>query len=342
MIKEENCMEIRILKKQGKSEREIARLTGHSRTTVRKYLSNNKAPTYKTRPSRASKLDAYKEYIRERIRANQPHRLPATVIFREIKELGFSGGQRIVNSFVADQYPMAVQDPVVRFETDAGRQMQVDWCIFRRGAYPLSAFVATLGFSRYTYVEFTSNERFDTLRRCHEHAFEYFQGVPKEVLYDNMRTVVEQRNAFGEGKHKFHPGLWDMARHFGFTPRLCRPYRAKTKGKVERFNRYLRNSFYYPLVSRLAQAGLQLDVATANTEVLKWLRDVANCRDHSTLNSKPADLWSEEVSALQRLPIRLVVTTAKPEPTPAGNHWPMEQLQRSPSEYDRLLQGGER
>jgi len=133
-----------------------------------------------------------------------------------------------------------------------------------------------------------------------------------------------------------------MARHFGFTPRLCRPYRAKTKGKVERFNRYLRNSFYYPLVSRLAQAGLQLDVATANTEVLKWLRDVANCRDHSTLNSKPVDLWTDEVSALQRLPIRLAVATAKPKPAAAGNHWPIEQLQRSPSDYDRLLQGGER
>lgn len=342
MIKEESCMEIRILKKQGKSEREIARLTGHSRTTVRKYLSGDETPTYKARPSRASKLDEYKEYIRERISANRPHRLPATVIFREIKAHGFSGGQRIVNSFVAEQYPVAAEDPVVRFETDAGRQMQVDWCVFRRGSHPLSAFVATLGFSRYTYVEFTSNERFDTLRRCHEHAFEYFQGVPKEALYDNMRTVVEQRNAFGEGKHKFHPGLWDMARHFGFTPRLCRPYRAKTKGKVERFNRYLRNSFYYPLVSRLAQAGLQLDVATANTEVLKWLRDVANCRDHSTLKLKPVDLWAEEIPVLQRLPIRLVVATPKPTPAAVANHWPTEQLQRSPSEYDRLLQGGER
>ena len=101
MIKEESCMEIRILKKQGKSEREIARLTGHSRTTVRKYLSGNEGPSYATRPSRSSKLDEYKEYIRERIRANHPHRLPATVIFREIKALGFSVGQRIVNSFVA-------------------------------------------------------------------------------------------------------------------------------------------------------------------------------------------------------------------------------------------------
>jgi len=60
-------------------------------------------------------------------------------------------------------------------------------------------------------------------------------GVPREVLYDNMRTVVVERNAHGQGKHRFHPGLWDAAKHFGFVPRLCAPYRAQTKGKVERF-----------------------------------------------------------------------------------------------------------
>lgn len=335
-------MEIRILRQQGKSEREIARLTGHSRTTVRKYLLRDEKPSYKARAPRASKLDEYKEYIRERIAANQPHRLPATVIFREIKARGFTGGQRIVNSFVAEQYPVAAAEPIVRFETEAGLQMQVDWCVFRRGAKPLSAFVATLGFSRYTYVEFTSDERFETLRRCHEHAFEYFQGVVKEVLYDNMRTVVVQRNAFGEGKHKFHPGLWDMGKHFGFTPRLCRPYRAQTKGKVERFNRYLRNSFYYPLVSSLAQSGLQLDVETANTEVLKWLRDVANCREHNTLKTSPESLWAEEIPALQRLPLRLVVAPTTKTSAQAQTYWPVEQLQRSPSEYDQLLQGAER
>ncbi len=92
-----------------------------------------------------------------------------------------------------------------------------------------------------------------------------------------MRTVILARDAYGDGQHKFHPGLWDMAKHFGFTPRVCRPYPAQTKGKVERFNRYLRNSFYYPLVSRLAQSGLHLDVATANAEV----QVAARCRQRS-------------------------------------------------------------
>ena len=176
--------------------------------------------------------------------------------------------------------------------------MQVDWGVFRRGKDPLSAFVATLGWSRYTYVEFARDERFATLRRCHENAFAYFQGAPREVLYDNMRTVVAERHAYGQDRHRFHPGLWDMARQIGFTPRLCRPYRAKTKGKVERFIGYLRHSFYVPTATRLKQAGLALDVDTANLEVLKWLRDVANVREHGTTGAVPAERWREEIAAL--------------------------------------------
>ncbi len=99
--------------------------------------------------------------------------------------------------------------------------MQVDWGVFRRGASPLSAFVATSGFSRYTYFEFVTDERFETLKACHQHAFDYFQGVPKEILYDHMKTVIFQRNTYGAGHHRFHAGLWDFAKSSGFTPRLC-------------------------------------------------------------------------------------------------------------------------
>jgi hypothetical protein len=78
------------------------------------------------------------------------------------------------------------------------------------------------------------------------------------VLYDNMRTVVLQRHGYDRGRHRFHPGFLDFARHCGFQPRLCAPYRAQTKGKVERFIRYLRESFWVPLSSRLTQEGLAL------------------------------------------------------------------------------------
>ena len=96
------------------------------------------------------------------------------------------------------------------------------------------------------------NSEHHLLIAAHENAFLALGGTPREVLYDNMRTVVLERHGYGRCRHRFHPGFLDLARHCGFNPRLCAPYRAQTKGKVERFIRYLRHSFYVPLASRLA------------------------------------------------------------------------------------------
>lgn len=117
-----------------------------------------------------------------------------------------------------------------------------------------------------------------------------------------MKTVVLERDVDGLGEHRYHAGFLDYAKHCGFVIKLCRPYRARTKGKVERFNGYLRRSFYVPLVSRLKQAGLQLDVATANAEVRRWQKEVANERLHGTTGSKPADRLRDEQRHLQALP----------------------------------------
>lgn len=220
MIDQEGSLEIRILHRQGVGVREIARRMGVSRNTVRKYLRDNLAPEYGPRTARPGKLDAYKKYIVERVEAALPDWIPATVIDREIRARGYVGSIRLLRYFMASLRPAAKPDPLVRFETPPGQQMQVDWGVFRRGKAPLSAFVGTLGWSRYAYVEFVTDERFETLRRCHESAFAYFHGAPHEVLYDNMRTVVAQRHAYGEGRHRFHPGLWELANQTGFTPRL--------------------------------------------------------------------------------------------------------------------------
>ncbi|BHI70996.1 hypothetical protein JNE17039_45460 (plasmid) [Escherichia coli] len=83
--------------------------------------------------------------------------------------------------------------------------------------------------------------RYDTLETCHRNAFRFFGGVPREVLYDNMKTVVLQRDAYQTGQHRFHPSLWQFGKEMGFSPRLCRPFRAQTKGKVERMVQYTRN-----------------------------------------------------------------------------------------------------
>jgi len=332
-------MEIRILSKQGKSIREIKRITGHSRNTIRKFLRSSAEPGYKKRTKRPGKLDPFKGFLEERMKAALPHRLPATVLTQEIRNLGFTGSERLVRLFLATLHPAKNPEPVVRFETEPGKQMQADWCELRKGKDPLYAFVATLGFSRDAFVMFTKSQCFDALRECHEEAFSFFGGVPLEVLYDNMKTVVLERNAFGEGQHRFHPGLWDVAKHFGFMPRLCKPYRAKTKGKVERFNRYLRYSFYYPLLSRLKQAGLNLDVATANIEVRKWLDEVANCRIHGETNERPCDRLEIERQAMLPLPQRSRVEPTKPE-FAISAFWPVTPLQRTPAIYEQMLQEG--
>ena len=203
----------------------------------------------------------------------------------------------------------------MRFETAPGEQLQVDWVEFRKGARPLYAFCATLGFSRASYVEFVSDMKVQTLVACHERAFEAFGGVPKRVLYDNMKTVVLERDSHGEGQHRYHAGFLDYARHCGFVIKLCRPYRAKTKGKVERFNGYLRRSFYVPLVSRLKQAGLRLDVVTANIEVSRWLAKVANERVHGTTGVRPSDRLRQERAHLQLIPApwRADIAAARPQ-----------------------------
>lgn len=302
MMTLEHMMEIQILYKQGVSQREIAKRLGISRNTVKKYLKHSGKPSY-TRSVRPSKLDPYTAYLKERLTAALPEKLPATVLFREIKAQGYTGGETLVRGYLRQLRPAGTMTPVQRFETAPGHQAQVDWGVMRSGKQPLYAFLMVLGYSRMLYVELTTDMHYETLQGCHVNAFEYFGGVPREVLYDNMKTVVLQRHAYAAGGHRFHSGLWQFAKTYGVTPRLCRPYRAQTKGKVERMVRYLRESFYRPLSTRLAQLGLQLDVGTANFHARRWLDEVANCRVHQTLKCQPVSrLADEQLQALPAIP----------------------------------------
>ena len=302
MIKWEQTMEIKILRHQGKSLRQIAAEAGLSVNTVRKYLECEGAPHYKERCSIKKKLDPYREYLFQRVNSAYPLKLPATVLLREIQEQGYCGGLTQLRLYVRTLKPVSLPDKEIRFETLPAQQMQVDWIEFRKGKSFLAAFVATLGFSRASYVHFVTNERLETLIDCHKQAFEYFGGVPYEALYDNMKTVILSRDAYGVGKHRFNAGMLDFAKHYGFQLKVCRPYRAKTKGKVERFNRYLRESFYNPLSSRFKMSGLCLDAQSANIEVLKWLREIANMRVHKTTRAIPFERLQEEQYLLRPWP----------------------------------------
>jgi transposase len=301
MLVAEEAVEIRVLSRQGKSIREIARMLEVSRNTVRRYVRGDGLPHY-ARETRPSKLDRYKQYLAERVTAAAPEWIPATVLLRELKALGYPGGISILKDHLATLKPVAKAEPLIRFETEPGRQMQVDFATIRRGGDRLSMFIATLGWSRASYVEFVSDERMETLLGCHERAFYFFGGIPREVLYDNMRTVVTDRDRYGPGLHRYNRTFLDFAHHHGFMPRLCRPYRAKTKGKVERFIRYLRSSFYIPLASQLSPEGLKVDRDSANARVGTWLREVANARVHATTGQVPLLRLEHERERLQPIP----------------------------------------
>lgn len=125
-------MEIRVLARQGRSIKAIARELGLSRNTVRKYLRNGESPRYMPRHPQPTKLDPYKAYLQERIEAARPHRIPAMVLLCEIQALGFAGGISQIKSYLAP-FKRRTEEPLIRFETPLGEQMQVDFTTIRRG-----------------------------------------------------------------------------------------------------------------------------------------------------------------------------------------------------------------
>ena len=159
-------MEIKVLHRQGKGIREIARQTGLSRNTVRAVLRGWHDEVYGPRVPRPTKLGAYEEFLRERLSSAGDRGLAATVLMREIQERGYDGGISQLKLYLAKIRPPHVVEPIIRFETQPAEQLQIDFAVFGRGDQPLRAFTATLGYSRMSYVEFTDNERVETWVSC--------------------------------------------------------------------------------------------------------------------------------------------------------------------------------
>lgn len=342
MITKEIFVDILALYRQGQSIRKIARENGISVNTVRKYIRNPDLPHYTKRAAYPSKLDPFKDYLKQRIEAAKPEWIPATVLLKEIRTQGYTGQISILRAYISQFKPKAKEEKLVRFETAPGQQLQIDFTTLKSGKKKYKAFVATLGYSRYCYVEFFPNEKVSSWEQGIVNAFNYFGGVTKELLFDNAKALVVQRDAYGEGEHRFNNMLIDLSKTYAFRLKPCKPYRAKTKGKVERFNHYLKHSFLIPLLSSLRQADLVADVDLLNAKTKVWLQDEANCRIHETTGKRPCDLFNNETQQLMPLPTLLPITTedcVQTEPAPVSEQ-PSDvlNLQPSPSIFDELLQ----
>lgn len=287
--------DIQELKRLGMSIQAIGALTGHDRKTVRRYLADESAASeYGPREPRPSKLDAYKPYLEERRKEGVWN---AVVLLRELRERGYRGGYTILTDYLRPQREAARQIAVRRFETGPGVQAQVDWGhlgYLEQGEQeqPLSGFVFTLGWSRALQAEGVLDQKLGTLLRLHEAAFHELGGVPHEILYDRMKTVWLGSDARGEVV--WHPQFLDFARYWGFTPRLCRPYRAQTKGKVESGVKYVRRNFLCSLQGREPHSLDELNAA-----LRRWVWEVANQRVHGTTHCIVKERWGAEKPHLQ-------------------------------------------
>lgn len=299
MLTLKGLMMILELHRQGLSISAIAGRTGHDRKTVRSYIERGLvAPKYKPRTPRPSQLDAFKGYLQERLSA-WPE-LTGVRLLREIKALGYQGSHTVLKDHLRRIRPAPSQRYEMRFETAAGVQAQVDFAEFKVAfAHELGVsrkvwlFAIVLGHSRYLWAQFVLHQDLPTLLRCHMEAFEHFGGVPREILYDRMKTAV-----LGEPDADqpivYNAKLLACGSHYGFVPRACQPYRAQTKGKVERPYRYIRADFF--------MARQFTDIGDMNRQLRQWLDTVANVRRHGTTDRIVCEHFALERPALQALP----------------------------------------
>ena len=234
MLALEERFMIREMYRKGVSISEIARRTGRDRKTIRQAVNApNLLPPKTPRQVKACKIDPYAPYLEQRIAEGV---LNARKLYGEILAQGYPGKESKVREFVHERRPDKEPMGSVRFETAPGEQGQVDWGSFgfithHGRTSRLYAFVLTLGWSRASYLRFTISADTTWFIRCHLHAFAYLGGVPKRLLYDNLKSVVLRRDA--EDVVQWNPRFLDFADVAGFSPQACKPYRPQTKGKVE-------------------------------------------------------------------------------------------------------------
>jgi transposase len=283
----------RLYNMEGMSISQIARATDLDRKTVRRCVRKAQWQAYQRQAAAATLMSPHRDWLIER--APQV-RYSARILFQELcAQRGFTGGYDTVKLAVRPLRAQATLDSLTqcRFETSPGEQSQVDWgqvrVVFDSGAAEIHVFVMTLGYSRRSFALGFEHERIGALLAAHEAAFEHFGGHTAELLYDRMRTVILGTEA---GRPRWNPTFEAFAHYWGFAPRVCRPYRARTKGKVESGVKYVKRNF---LPGRRFH-----DLADFNAQLAAWLAEVADRRVHGTTHQRPIERFAEEAGALIR------------------------------------------
>ena len=295
---------------QGMTKTAVAEVLGVSRRTVHHWiqtgqLNRDLSPetvSYGPRPPVPRKIDSYKGIIVARL--EEFPELSAVRLFQEIKAAGYLGGYTQVKEYARGVWPRPPEDPVVRFETPPGHQGQVDFADFRLPWGKRYALLVVLGFSRLLWLQYFRRKTMENLFKGLEAAFSFFGGVPAELLFDQLKAVIIKDERDDGGRIFENTEFLRFAHHWGFRIRACRPYRAKTKGKVERPVSYVRRSFFY---GRTFTNDEDL-----NHQARSWLDTIANVRIHGTLKERPIDRFKEEQEVLKPLPLRPYRSLVRP------------------------------
>lgn len=297
----ERLVLLRHLLDQGLSKTAIARQTGVSRRLIYHLLKTGQlerdlsAPGLRSRAQRPAKLEPYKPIIAARL-ATYPE-LSAVRLFDEVRTAGYPGGITQLRDYVARVRPRPEPEPVIRFETAPGLQGQVDFADFKFPWGRRHALLVVLGYSRLLWLRFYPRQTMLTVMAGLEAAFTYLGGVPQELLFDQMKTVILQDRRPEGGRLLENAEFLRFAHHWGFRIRACRPYRAQTKGKVERPVGYVRSNFVYGR-DFLGDADLE-------AQLQHWLEHTANARVHGTTGEAPRIRFErDERTALRPLPAR--------------------------------------
>jgi transposase len=281
---------------QGLSRQAVADLLGVSRRTLHRWeqegLLDGPVPErkYVRREPRPTKLDPYKSIIEERLAAYPE--LSAVRLLDEVRAAGYTGGYTQLQEHVLRVRPQPPKEPVVRFETAPGKQAQVDFGKFRLPWGVRHCLLVVLGYSRLLWISFVRRQDMRTLFLGLEEAFVFFGGVTEEVLFDQMKTVITRDDRLNGGQLVKNAEFQRFAAHWDFTPRACRPYRAQTKGKVERPVRYVRGNFFYGRDF--------VNDADLNEQARIWLDRKANVRVHYTTRERPYERFLRDEQGVLR------------------------------------------